>query len=351
MNDVMDKSMRSVFVGNIPYEVTEDKLKDIFSEVGPVVSFKMVYDRDTGKPKGYGFCEYKDQETALSAMRNLNGYEIAGRTLRVDNACTEKSRMELQSLMTESNVTTESPYGPAVDSSKAPEVISKTVASLPPEQMFQLMQQMKLCIQNNPQEARQMLTQNPQLAYALLQAQVVMRIVDPETAVEMLHRASPQVPPIGVTPQSASMNRPPPSHMPPSAGGPPIGRTEPIMRPDLRNPSNNDNFGPLGGANFNDERRDPRSRDPRERTTNGAGGGPPPPMFNTRPPPSMDGMNLPIPSGPPPQLPPHLAGADPEKAQLIMQVLQLTEEQISMLPQQQRESIMILKEQISQGRG
>ena len=115
----MDKSLRSVFVGNIPYEATEEKLKDIFNEVGQVgelvtsslsnsnslyscsVSFKLVYDRETGKPKGYGFCEYKDQETALSAMRNLNGYEIAGRTLRVDNACTEKSRMEIQSLMAE----------------------------------------------------------------------------------------------------------------------------------------------------------------------------------------------------------------------------------------------------------
>jgi len=348
MNDVMDKSMRSVFVGNIPYEVTEDKLKDIFSEVGPVVSFKMVYDRDTGKPKGYGFCEYKDQETALSAMRNLNGYEIAGRTLRVDNACTEKSRMELQSLMQESNVTTESPYGPAVDSHKAPEVISKTVASLPPEQMFQLMQQMKLCIQNNPQEARQMLTQNPQLAYALLQAQVVMRIVDPETAVEMLHRASPNVPPIGVTPQqNVGLNRPPP-HMPPMGSGgppPPMGRQDPSMRPDFRPSPLNDNFGPPGGPNFNDERRDPRSRDPRgDRASNG--NGPPLPMFNSRNVPQMDNPSS---GGPPPQLPSHLAGADPEKAQLIMQVLQLTEEQISMLPQQQRESIMILKEQINQG--
>ena len=114
---VMDKSLRSVFVGNIPYEATEEKLKDIFNEVGQVgkmnyysisqdhqfnlVTFKLVYDRETGKPKGYGFCEYEDQETALSAMRNLNGVEIAGRTLRVDNACTEKSRMEIQSLMAE----------------------------------------------------------------------------------------------------------------------------------------------------------------------------------------------------------------------------------------------------------
>lgn len=122
-------------------------------------------------------------------MRNLNGYEIGGRTLRVDNACTEKSRMEMQSLLQGQN--TENPYGEAVQSDKAPEAISKAVASLPPEQMFELMKQMKLCVQNNPNEARQMLLQNPQLAYALLQAQVVMRIVDPHTAVSMLHKANP----------------------------------------------------------------------------------------------------------------------------------------------------------------
>lgn len=52
--------------------------------------------------------------------------------------------------------------------------------------MFELMKQMKLCVQNNPSEARAMLLQNPQLAYALLQAQVVMRIVDPHTAVVSL---------------------------------------------------------------------------------------------------------------------------------------------------------------------
>jgi len=66
---------------------------------------------------------------------------------------------------------------------KAPEVISKAVASLPPEQMFEIMKQMKMVIQNNPVEARNMLLQNPQLAYALLQALVVMKIVDPPTAI------------------------------------------------------------------------------------------------------------------------------------------------------------------------
>ena len=48
--------------------------------------------------------------------------------------------------------------------------------------MFELMKQMKICIQNNPNEARNMLLQNPQLAYALLQAQIVMKIVDPQVA-------------------------------------------------------------------------------------------------------------------------------------------------------------------------
>ncbi|XVF29904.1 hypothetical protein REPUB_Repub16aG0010600 [Reevesia pubescens] len=75
---------RYVFVGNIPYDATEEQLIEICKEVGPVVSFRLVIDRETGKPKGYGFCEYKDEETALSARRNLQGYQINGRQLRVD---------------------------------------------------------------------------------------------------------------------------------------------------------------------------------------------------------------------------------------------------------------------------
>lgn len=47
---------------------------------------RIVYDRETGRPKGFGFCEYQDPQSAQNAMRNLNGYEIAGRTLRVDSA-------------------------------------------------------------------------------------------------------------------------------------------------------------------------------------------------------------------------------------------------------------------------
>jgi cleavage stimulation factor subunit 2 len=183
-----EKSARSVFVGNIPYDTSEEQLKEIFRAAGKVLSFRLVYDRESGKPKGYGFCEYEDQETSLSAMRNLNGFEFNGRQLRVDSAAADKGKEDLAAVEA-----TTSPYGEAVEPEKAPEAISRAVASLPPEQMFELMKQMKLCIQNNPTEARNMLLQNPQLAYALLQAQVVMRIVDPKVAMAMLHRHDTQV--------------------------------------------------------------------------------------------------------------------------------------------------------------
>ena len=85
-------------------------------------------------------------------------------------------------------------FGPTVPPESAPEEITKAVASLPPEQMFELMKQMKLFIMHQPEEARQLLLHNPQLPYALLQAQVVMRIVEPRLAHEYLHRPRANVP-------------------------------------------------------------------------------------------------------------------------------------------------------------
>lgn len=202
-----DRSQRSVFVGNIPYEATDENLREIFSQAGPVLSFRLVYDRESGKPKGYGFCEYKDIETAQSAMRNLNGVELHGRNLRVDSAASEKGKEESKEVKPEA-----SPYGAEMAPKEAPEAISQAVASLPPEQMFELMKQMKICIQNNPDEARQMLLQNPQLAYALLQAQVIMKIVDPKVAHAILHQPRGEALPTGSKPPSSG-----PSGMIPSS--------------------------------------------------------------------------------------------------------------------------------------
>lgn len=407
---IMDKSMRSVFVGNIPYEATEEKLKDIFSEVGTVLSFKLVFDRETGKPKGYGFCEYKDQETALSAMRNLNGYEIGGRSLRVDNACTEKSRMEMQALMQGPQI--ENPYGDPVEPEKAPEAISKAVATLPPEQMFELMKQMKLCVQNNPTEARNMLLQNPQLAYALLQAQVIMRIVDPATAVSMLHPSNPVPPVLQPGDKPPQQNQYIPSNPPQAQQQLPSLLSNPVPPPSQ--------FVPRPTIGDVDLRGQSRSGGAGSSATTGppvAAAGNPGPGAGvaagaTAPPPLLDQdmrslpPMVPHPVPPPPaSIPPHAqdtsfprdprlaniqqpfnadprmrandprsqskmsqqqmppgmpsvaqartiqgipsGASDQEKAALIMQVLQLSDEQIALLPPEQRASILMLKEQIA----
>mmetsp|Transcript_24988 Transcript_24988/g.48783 ORF Transcript_24988/g.48783 Transcript_24988/m.48783 type:complete len:365 (+) Transcript_24988:69-1163(+) len=76
----------TVFIGNIPYDASEEDLKGIFGRVGSVESLRLVYDRDTKQPKGYGFCDYADPDTAMSAVRNLNDAEFSGRKLRIDLA-------------------------------------------------------------------------------------------------------------------------------------------------------------------------------------------------------------------------------------------------------------------------
>ncbi|XP_055946691.1 cleavage stimulation factor subunit 2-like isoform X2 [Argiope bruennichi] len=266
-----ERSMRSVFVGNIPYEATEEQLKDIFAEVGPVVSFRLVYDRETGKPKGYGFCEYKDQEMALSAMRNLNSYELNGRALRVDNAASEKSKEELKNLQASlGGPPVESPYGPEVAPEKAPDTIAKVMCSVPPEQLYELMIQMKTCVENNPNEARNLLIQNPQLAYALLQAQVIMKVIDAETAKNMLHAPGFQSAPSG-----ALLPTPEKKAMPPLI--PPGGMDNPTSYPSAMPPNQ------LNSLPQNPAMQNPRPTQPVMPLTRPALLGERPPLLPERP--------------------------------------------------------------------
>lgn len=337
-------------------------------------------------------------------MRNLNGYEIGGRTLRVDNACTEKSRMEMQQLLQGPQV--ENPYGEPCEPEDAPELITKTVASLPPEQMYELMKQMKLCIVSNPSEARQMLMLNPQLAYALLQAMVVMRIVDPQQALGMLFKANQMPPVLGGNPhqqqqqqqqipipqQQQMPQQPPPQVQPMPVPGPGFNSNVHSNDIDLRMVQG----GPMPmdprimGRNIDQDMRqvmpnpvpppllDPRTRaqmpaqqpqvapqvpppapypsDPRQRPMD--------PRLRAGPGPQQQPPQQVMPQAPPPtqqqqaaaqQLQSRLGAhgvlpsdaSDQEKAALIMQVLQLSDEQIAQLPSEQRASILMLKEQIA----
>jgi RNA recognition motif-containing protein len=74
---------RTVFVGNIPFDASTEELVSILGEVGTVVQFRHVFDKETKRAKGFGFCEYQDKATALSAIRNLNGREVSLSSLAV----------------------------------------------------------------------------------------------------------------------------------------------------------------------------------------------------------------------------------------------------------------------------
>jgi len=76
---------KKMYVGNLPFSSTEDDLRDLFSQYGEVKSANIIYDRETGRSRGFGFVEMAE-ESADSAMEALNGNEFGGRTLRVNEA-------------------------------------------------------------------------------------------------------------------------------------------------------------------------------------------------------------------------------------------------------------------------
>ncbi|XP_059630404.1 cleavage stimulating factor 64 isoform X2 [Cornus florida] len=219
---------RCVFVGNIPYDATEEQLVQICEEVGPVVSFRLVIDRETGKPKGYGFCEYKDEETALSARRNLQGYEINGRQLRVDFAENDKGTdrnrdqgrggpgmvanvdpqkqsgsaaivgdsgfyqpLGLQLAMTAASVMAGALGGAQIGSKSnqnglqnqlalGTDPLTLHLAKMSRNQLNEIMSELKVMATQNRELARQLLLASPHLSKALFQALIMLGMVTPQ---------------------------------------------------------------------------------------------------------------------------------------------------------------------------
>ena len=83
--------MKQIYVGNLPYKSGEDEVRDLFSQYGEVISVKLITDRETGRPRGFGFVEMED-EGAISAIESLDGKEFEGRTLRVNEARPRENR-------------------------------------------------------------------------------------------------------------------------------------------------------------------------------------------------------------------------------------------------------------------
>lgn len=83
--------MMNIYVGNLNYRSTEDDIRGLFEQYGTVHSVKLINDRETGRPRGFGFVEM-DADGGNAAVEALNGAEFGGRNLRVNEARPRENR-------------------------------------------------------------------------------------------------------------------------------------------------------------------------------------------------------------------------------------------------------------------
>jgi RNA recognition motif-containing protein len=85
---------RKLYVGNLPFSVTEQSLQSTFSQHGTVESANLITDRDTGQSKGFGFVEMRTDAEASAAISGLNGTELEGRPIKVNEAKPQARRSD-----------------------------------------------------------------------------------------------------------------------------------------------------------------------------------------------------------------------------------------------------------------
>ena len=84
--------MKNLFVGNMSFQTTESDLRALFEPFGQILRIHLVNDRETHQPRGFAFVEMSKEDEAVKAMADLNGKEVAGRSLRVNEASPRPER-------------------------------------------------------------------------------------------------------------------------------------------------------------------------------------------------------------------------------------------------------------------
>ncbi|KAI5307128.1 hypothetical protein KEM56_004188 [Ascosphaera pollenicola] len=236
-----ERAGKSVFCGNIPYNLTEEQVKEILSTAGAVERFRLMVNPETGRPKGYGFADFADADSAASAVRNLNDYEIMGRKIRVDwphnnekdsvppdySQLPGHAQNQDRSQMHQSS-TTLPPFPPGSEipaGLTCPDAISRTLAALPAPSLLDVLNQMKALVMSDPARATELLRQAPQLAYAIFQALLLMNLVDQSALASVVEQTAQPV--VAAPPPPAPQAQP----FAPYPGSVPTPVHQPYMAP------------------------------------------------------------------------------------------------------------------------
>lgn len=83
---------KKLYVGNMPYSTTSEQLRELFEQAGEIAEVTIITDRDTGRPKGFGFVEMATEEGAQEAIRRFNGFSLDNRPLTVNEARPREDR-------------------------------------------------------------------------------------------------------------------------------------------------------------------------------------------------------------------------------------------------------------------
>jgi len=81
-----NESLKKLYVGNLSFTTTEEELRELFEQHGSTASVRVITDRETGRSRGFGFVEFEEDGSAEKALQALDGSEVGGRALRVNEA-------------------------------------------------------------------------------------------------------------------------------------------------------------------------------------------------------------------------------------------------------------------------
>lgn len=170
---------RCVYIGNIPYDYTEEQVLEIAKSVAPVMDLRLLFDPLTGKSRGYAFIKYGDHESAASAVRNLNNLSIGNRNLKCSFSNDNSTFLDGGSFGEKLPTL---PFGITLFPNQSlPQAITAALSRIDKSSALQLMKEAKQMSIENPSLMTKLLDLHPQLAHALVEICLLLDLALPET--------------------------------------------------------------------------------------------------------------------------------------------------------------------------